>query len=510
MINGIPWIEVEGDGGYGKRSYRTGKHDSLLCVGVIIGVETKKVLSVEIRQKYCLTCYKAAKLRRRARAHRCFKNWNYNKSSSSMETDCILKGFQKSVETHNLIYKTYIGDGDSATYNALLKNDVYGKYGVRVGRLYCYNHLFRNMCNKIVDASRSKINRSAVTGNILNFREFIKKSAYRVRKAIMFHTNQRIKANCSEKDKIKELQRDIFNVVNHVYGQHKNCKSRGLNCNGRKNQKNWIPILKAYRIYDTIEEAVKKVSSHANSLLRKVITNAAENYNSRVSKYIDGKRTNHAFADSFYIRCLVAAIQYNTGSVYGTLDRYFEEDFDVAIDVEAVHKAKIFRNRVLSELTRKQKKTVAFKDDAKEYGDNHQEPDVSKEVYDELVRNHFQELEADRDNREEIEKNTIEQNESDEWYERRRKLLTASKFGIICKARDSTSCAGNVMTILYPIPLDLPQLQYGHDMEKVAIPLVEKKMNVKIESAGLLIDSEKPYLAASLDGKIGEDGMIEN
>ena len=130
-------------------------------------------------------------------------------------------------------------------------------------------------------------------------------------------------------------------------------------------------------------------------------------------------------------------------------------------------------------------------------------------MYDELVRDHFQRLETDRSNREEIERNTIKQNESDEWYERRRKLLTASKFGKVCKARDTTSCAVNVTSILYSVPLDLPQLQYGHDMEKVAIPLVEKKMNVKVEPAGLLIDNEKPYLAASLEGKIDKDGMIE-
>ena len=82
-----------------------------------------------------MTCLKAAKRKAKPRAHRCFKNWNYNKSSSSMETDCILKGFQKSLETHNLIYKTYVGDGDSATYKTLIDKDVYRKYGVRVGRL---------------------------------------------------------------------------------------------------------------------------------------------------------------------------------------------------------------------------------------------------------------------------------------------------------------------------------------------------------------------------------------
>ena len=44
--------------------------------------------------------------------------------------------------------------------------------------------------------------------------------------------------------------------------------------------------------------------------------NASENYNSKVAKVIDGKRKNHAFADSYYTRCLIAAVQYNTGAVY--------------------------------------------------------------------------------------------------------------------------------------------------------------------------------------------------
>ena len=93
------------------------------------------------------------------------------------------------------------------------------------------------MCNKIVDSSKGKINRSQVTGNILNFRNFIKKSAFRVRKAIMFHVNKRIKKNCSEVEKAKKLQGDILNVIHHVFGQHNHCKNRGLSCSGKKTAK---------------------------------------------------------------------------------------------------------------------------------------------------------------------------------------------------------------------------------------------------------------------------------
>ena len=131
-------------------------------------------------------------------------------------------------------------------------------------------------------------------------------------------------------------------------------------------------------MYETIKDAVAKVNCFAKSLLRKVTTNASENYNSRVAKVIDGKGKNHAFADSYYIRCLTAAIQYNTEAVFTILSKYIEEDFDIAIEVEEENQAKVLGNRLLSESRGKQKKKFSFGDDDKHYGDNHQEPDVSK------------------------------------------------------------------------------------------------------------------------------------
>ena len=253
VINGIPWIEVQGDGGYGKRSYRTGKHDSLVCVGSIIGVETNKLLHVEIRNKYCLICFKAARKKITPKKHVCYKNWNYNKSSSSMETDCNLKGFQKSIEIHGLIYKTYVGDGDSSTYKTIQERNVYKEHNVQVGRLYCTNHLYRNMCNKIVDISKGRLNHGAIRGNVLNFRDFIKHSAFKIRKLIAQHVERRRKQNVPDEIKNKELQRDILNAVPHTFGQHINCKNRGLTC---KKDKNSVPILKSCGVYECVENVV--------------------------------------------------------------------------------------------------------------------------------------------------------------------------------------------------------------------------------------------------------------
>lgn len=227
-----------------------------------------------------------------------------------------------------------------------------------------------------------------------------------------------------------------------------------------------------------------------------------------VAKYIGGKRINTAFRDSYYCRIMASVVQYNSGSVYTVMSSYIGEDLNVAREMEEEHSRKILNNRKQSQ-SRKRKKKFVFQDNEKDYGDNHAEPDVPEDVFKVLADNHFEKLNDDKIMREEIEEKTRGQSDKELWHEKRRKLLTASKFGEICHARDTTSCASKVMNILYPPELDLPQFKYGLEMEAVAIKQLEKKLKIKVEPSGLLIDCEKPYLAASLDGKIDDDGIVE-
>lgn len=55
-------------------------------VAIIIGKETKKLLHIGVRNKYCYLCnHKSSK------PHTCFKNWDQD--NQSMEGDIILEGF---------------------------------------------------------------------------------------------------------------------------------------------------------------------------------------------------------------------------------------------------------------------------------------------------------------------------------------------------------------------------------------------------------------------------------
>lgn len=64
-----------------------------------------------------------------------------------MEAEIICQGFEKSIETHNMIYGRLIADGDSATYTKILTRNPYPHCVVQ--KIECRNHVMRNLCNKL-------------------------------------------------------------------------------------------------------------------------------------------------------------------------------------------------------------------------------------------------------------------------------------------------------------------------------------------------------------------------
>ncbi|KAL5237597.1 hypothetical protein ACI65C_005007 [Semiaphis heraclei] len=111
------------------------RHEVLIGKGVIIGAETKKPVYVGVRNKYCSTCSSASKNDKKI-DHLCFRN--YDGSSTGMEQDIIVEGFRQSLEQHGLMYKYYIGDGDSSVYARIVEKVSYGR---DVIKLECANHI---------------------------------------------------------------------------------------------------------------------------------------------------------------------------------------------------------------------------------------------------------------------------------------------------------------------------------------------------------------------------------
>ena len=218
VINGLPFIDTVADGQWDKRSYRHG-YDSLSGSAAILGNETKKVLFVGVRNKYCACCDYYERKNLPCKPHTCYKNFDRNASSTSMESDIIAEGFNTSVEMHGLIYKTLIADNDSSVYANIIHNKPYNDYNIEVDKIDCTNHLLRNICNKlrtIADTPNPLYRRNS---EFVNLRKFIKSKIKKIRDEIDKAAIKRYNEDGNVSDKAANLSNDLFVIIKHVFGQ---------------------------------------------------------------------------------------------------------------------------------------------------------------------------------------------------------------------------------------------------------------------------------------------------
>ena len=105
---------------------------------------------------------------------------------------------------------------------------------------------------------------------------------------------------------------------------------------------------------------------------------------------------------------------------------------------------------------------------------------------------------------------TIDQADSSEWIEQRRKRIGASIFGKICRMLPHTSCEKTVSSMLYKTnAINTPAVNWGKQHEEDAISATEEQMDLKIEKCGLFIDLENAFLCATPDGLVGDDTVVE-
>ena len=97
LHEGVPAITVIVDGGWSKRSHHH-SYNAKSGVAIILGKRIGKLLHIGVRNKYCTACAQGV----RKQKHNCYKNWDH--SSSQMETDILLEGFQQAKATHGLRY----------------------------------------------------------------------------------------------------------------------------------------------------------------------------------------------------------------------------------------------------------------------------------------------------------------------------------------------------------------------------------------------------------------------
>ncbi|CAI6362985.1 unnamed protein product [Macrosiphum euphorbiae] len=503
--NGIPMCTVIADGQWSKRSYKT-KYNSFSGAATIIGFNTKKVLFVGVRNSYCSVCQRATNRKTEPPVHVCFLNWK--KPSTAMEADSILEGFSNSLNMHGLKYNKLIGDGDSSVTNKLNEVMPYGPE-FKIQKIECRNHLLRNYGMKMSALSKKieypAIIRKFITTNILRFRSDITK-------AIEHHLNE----NSPLQQKIRDLRKDITNSPYHRLGQHDNCAN--YFCTGPKvGERNFVPEAIETGIMAEIRKIVYRLAANTESLIENTDNNPCEQFNSLINKHIGGKRINFTQGNNYKTRVEAAVVAYNSHNyiraVQKTIISKSPGKFGnkYSTNITRIRNNTNNRRRKLfsSGIVRTKPKYKCSAPD-NNYG-------LAEPLDDNLSLNneHFLEkknlfLQKLTDvNRYEIEKVTRDQSHSEIWYKERRVRLTASKFGEICKMRDSTSCKIKVHGMLYKPSAMCKSMAYGIEIEPLARSSFEALLQVSVQLCGLFIDREYPYLAASPDGLVGEHFVLE-
>lgn len=141
-----------------------------------------------VRNKYCAVYKTALRAGNIARPDICYKNWS--STSTSMESDIIVEGFNESVSMHNLVYAKLIDDGDSSVTKKLHLAKPYGPSFIGQ-KIECTNHVMRNYINRLRDMTIKRINSEShnVPGNL---RKMLRDRLRKLRSAVTMTVQYRM------------------------------------------------------------------------------------------------------------------------------------------------------------------------------------------------------------------------------------------------------------------------------------------------------------------------------
>ena len=132
-------------------------HFSNQGVAAAIDSELGKVLDYQLYDRVYYLCSKWNEERKTSNPEEFAEFWdnhkpactaNFSGSSQSMESSAAVDIWKRSIEKHNLVYGTYIGDGDSASYKNLAKSAPY--HGLaRVRKEECIGHVQKRLKKRL-------------------------------------------------------------------------------------------------------------------------------------------------------------------------------------------------------------------------------------------------------------------------------------------------------------------------------------------------------------------------
>ena len=126
-----------------------------------IETDSGKVLDYSLYDRVCYSCSKWPETRRTSSPEEYEQYWlthkdlcsaNYRGTSQSMESSGAIDVWGRSIETHNLAYGIYIGDGDSSSFKNLIQSDPYGGK-VPIRKEECIGHVQKRLKKRLMKKS---------------------------------------------------------------------------------------------------------------------------------------------------------------------------------------------------------------------------------------------------------------------------------------------------------------------------------------------------------------------
>lgn len=140
--NGSSDIAISFDGSWQKRGFQSKNS----CAS-IISIDNGKVLDVDVLTKYCQGCRQAGKSTEKQTKHEMNCQRNYDGTSGGMEVASAVKMFQRSQHDRAVRYMSFLGDGDSRSYKAVVESKPYGDLSIT--KLECINHVQKRMGTRL-------------------------------------------------------------------------------------------------------------------------------------------------------------------------------------------------------------------------------------------------------------------------------------------------------------------------------------------------------------------------
>ena len=141
---GIQNVTASFDGTWQRRGYSS-------LNGVVTCVSNGKVVDYEVLSKVCRQC----KYWNRHTSAKGYDDWklhhncliNHTGSAGSMEVEGVTRMFKRSVETKKLRYTTYLGDGDSKSFQTVAASNVYPGYVLK--KAECVGHVQKRVGSRL-------------------------------------------------------------------------------------------------------------------------------------------------------------------------------------------------------------------------------------------------------------------------------------------------------------------------------------------------------------------------